>query len=75
MQTLSQFPFIKKTWVDVVLGPDGNEKAVGVYNCERLDKTTGSCLGYGVQERPSFCLTTGEKVAPHKDCLLSKNNG
>jgi len=69
---LEKFPYIKKVGEELVLGPDGNERMVGVYRCERFDPETGKCRDYGKIPRPDFCLNTGEKFCPHSECLLKK---
>lgn len=67
---LRQFPFIKQTNRVLILGPQGHECVVGVYNCDRFNAKTGKCRAYGIKPRPGFCETTGIKTSPHEQCLL-----
>lgn len=69
---LGNFPYIKRVGEELVVGPGGNERIVGIYRCERFDPKTGKCRGYGETPRPDFCLNTGEKFYPHSECLLKK---
>jgi len=68
---LNQYPFIHKTGNTLVY-VYGHERLVGIYNCDRFDKTTNQCLNYNIQERPDFCKNTGIISSPHKNCLLKK---
>ena len=68
-QTIEQFPFIKKTGQKLILDPSAHERLVSVYNCQRFDQENGFCLNYQAQERPSFCLNTGDNFLPHGQCL------
>jgi len=69
---LQNYQFIRRTGSDVILGRNGHEVVVGVYNCDRFDKKTNSCTGYDNIPRPDFCKNTGEKLVPNENCLLNK---
>jgi hypothetical protein len=71
-QFLEKYPYIRRVGNDVVLDEHGHEKTVGVYACDRFDKTTQTCINHDTEERPSFCINTGEKIAPHNQCLLKR---
>lgn len=69
-EELKRFPFIRRTGSNLVLGPGGHERIVGIYSCDRFDLNTGECRDYGVKPRPSFCDNSGVKSFPHSQCLL-----
>jgi len=69
---LKKFPYIKRVGSELVLGPEGNERIVSVYRCERFDLKSGTCRDYEEIPRPDFCINTGEKFYPHSECLLKK---
>jgi hypothetical protein len=71
-QELTKFPFIKKTGRDVIL-KGRKEVLVGIYNCDRFDKTTKTCIDYSTKPRPIFCINTGVTTSPNESCILKVN--
>jgi hypothetical protein len=71
-EILKKFPFIHRTDFTLVLGPGGQEIAVGVYNCDRFDRETYSCRDYDKISRPPLCQNTGQNSYPHRQCLLKQ---
>ena len=53
-----------------MFGSGGDERIVGVYNCDRFDLDTGDCRDYETEPRLSFCENAGIRVSPHSKCLL-----
>lgn len=59
-EELASYPFIKRVGSDVVLGPHGKERVVGVYSCDRFDAENGVCKNYDTQKRgPVFAKILG----------------
>jgi len=71
-RVLQNYLFIHRTGSDIVLGRSGHEVVVGIYNCDRFNKETNSCIHYNDVPRPDFCKNTGEKVIPNENCQLYK---
>lgn len=71
-EELQKYPFIRRIDSALILDPFGKEAVVGIYRCDRFDKSTGICRNYETEERPLFCRNTGIKVFPHEECLLLK---
>ena len=69
-ENLRTFPFIRKVGSKIEIAPGGHEASVGIYSCDRFNQTTGICANYESQPRPDYCLQTGNKFYPHKNCLL-----
>ena len=63
-ETLKKYPFIRKTGKEIVLDQFGNEKVVGVYNCDRFNEETKTCENYTTEKRPPFCINSGKIIAP-----------
>lgn len=73
-EELARFSFVKKTRVEISLDPSGNERLIGVYNCQRFSTKDHTCIDYETEPRPSFCKNTGIKSTPNTQCLLKSNN-
>lgn len=71
---LAEFSFVKKTQAEIILDPQGYERMVGVYNCDRFNLEKGDCSDYETKPRPSFCENTGIESTPHSQCLLESKN-
>jgi hypothetical protein len=69
---LNRYPFIHQT-DNTLIYVYGHERLVGIYNCDRFNKTTNQCQNYHTQERPDFCNNTGIISSPHHNCLLKKH--
>jgi hypothetical protein len=68
-EVLNKYPFIHRTNREIVLF-HGNEKVVGVYNCDRFDIETKKCINYDSEKRPEFCENTGIMSTPNSECIL-----
>lgn len=72
--TLKNFPYIHKTGTALILDDRGKERVVGVYNCNRFDRASGTCIGYDTDPRPEFCENTGVTSIPRKECILQEDS-
>jgi Fe-S-cluster containining protein len=67
---LEQYSYIKRIGSELLMGPGGHERVVGVYSCDRFDKETGECIEYSTRPRPPFCINTGVTSKPSSLCKL-----